>query len=240
MKGPRTLVKEPRKFFNQIARLFRPMPRDYRKRFGMNLRQWLLMHHRDIVYDKCYWMGARALKNPFDAWIYQEIIYEIKPDVIVEIGSAEGGGALYFANLLDIIGKGLVISIDIDRSKYKVKHTRILEITGDSASPDTFAKVSEICRGKSVIVFHDGDHSKEGVLRDLRLYSKVVNKGSYVIVEDGIVDLFRPGDGLGTYVEGPLAAVEAFLKENTDFIVDKERERYILTYNPKGFLRRVR
>ena len=90
---------------------------DYSERFQMTLREWLIYHHKDIVYDKCTWMGVRALKNPFDAWIYQEIIYEVKPDVIVEIGSAEGGSTLFFANLLDLLGSGTVVSVDIDSER---------------------------------------------------------------------------------------------------------------------------
>jgi cephalosporin hydroxylase len=133
-----------------------------------------------------------------------------------------------------------VISIDIDRSRYNVKHERIIEMTGDSSAPEIIEKVAGICRGKTVMVFHDGDHSKRQVLEDLTAYSGFVNKGSYIVVEDGIVDLFRPGDGLGSYTEGPMAACEAFVKENTDFVIDKERERYIMTYNPSGFLRRVK
>jgi cephalosporin hydroxylase len=185
-------------------------------------------------------MGVRALKNPFDAWIYQEIIYDVKPDVIVEIGSAEGGSTLYFANLLDILGKGMVISIDIDRSKYGVKHDRIVVITGDSSSQEVIAKITKLCHGKCVLVVHDGDHHREQVLKDLRSYSKLVSVNSYFIVEDSIVDLFKPGDGLGQWYEGPLKAIEQFISETSNFVVDKERERYILTYNPKGFLKRIR
>jgi cephalosporin hydroxylase len=185
-------------------------------------------------------MGVRALKSPFDAWIYQEIIYEVKPDIIIEIGSAEGGSTLYFANLFDLLGKGQVISIDIDRTNFKVKHDRIVIITGDCSSQEVAGKVSQLCQGKKVLVIHDGDHSKDAVLRDLAIYSKLVSVSSYLIVEDGIVDLFKPGDGMGQLYEGPLKAVDEFLRSNTDFIVDMERERYLLTYNPRGFLKRIR
>ncbi len=216
------------------------MRKDYRKRFRMSLRQWLLYHQSKIVFEKCSWMGVRALKNPLDAWIYQEIIYKVKPDVIIEIGSAEGGGTLYLANLLDLIGKGVVISIDIDRSKYNVKHDRIVTFTGDSSSPEVVAQVTEYCSGKKVLVLHDGEHSYEQVTKDLHNYSDFVSVDSYFIVEDGIVDLFKPNDCLGGRKDGPLVAVEHFLNKNKDFIVDTERERYILTYNPKGFLKRVK
>ena len=85
-----------------------------------------------------------------------------------------------------------------------------------------------------------GDHRKESVLGNLWNYSEFVGVGSYFIVEDGVIDLFRPGDGIGDFFEGPLAALQEFLGENADFEVDQKRERYLLTYNPRGFLRRVR
>lgn len=227
-------------FWQKNRRIFRPMRKDYRRKFNMKLRQWLIYHQKNIVFDKCYWMGVHTLKNPLDAWIYQEIIYDVQPDIIIEIGSLEGGSTLYFANLLDILGKGMVISIDIHRTMYSVKHNRIVVITGDSLSQEVISKVSELSEGKSVLIMHDGDHYKEQVLRDLQNYSKFVSVNSYFIVEDGIIDLFKPGDSIGNYREGPLAAVEQFLDKNRDFIVDTERERYILTYNPRGFLKRIR
>jgi cephalosporin hydroxylase len=215
------------------------MRRDYRKRLKMSLKQWLIHHQKTILFDQCSWMGVGALKNPFDAWIYQEILYEVQPDVVVEIGSAEGGSTLFLANLLDLLGNGSVVSIDIDRSTFQVEHDRIHTLTGDSTSPEIVAQVAELCEGKKTLVIDDGNHRKEYVLENLRSYSKFVTVGSYFIVEDGIMDLFRPGDGIAGLVEGPLAASEAFLKENHDFQVDTSRERYLLTYNPRGFLRRV-
>jgi len=235
------IICSVRKFFSfYLPKIFRSMNEEYSNLFGMSLKQWFLYQHRNIIFDKCYWMGVRAMKNPLDAWIYQEIIYEVKPDIIIEIGSAEGGSTLYFANLLDLLGKGIVISIDIDRTKYHIEHGRITIITGNSSSPDIISKVSNLCNGKCVLVVHDGDHRKESVLKDLRPYSTLVSVNSYFIVEDGVADLFQAGDGIGMFEEGPLKAIEEFLVENHNFIVDKERERYILTYNPKGFLKRIR
>ena len=220
-------------------RIWRPMRKDYRGYCKMNLAHWLLYHERHIAFNQCYWIGVRALKNPLDMWVYQEIIYEIKPDIVIEIGSAEGGSALYFAHLLDILGNGSVISIDIDRSNYHLKHHRIVTITGDSSSPETIKQVQKHCDGRSTLVIHDGDHTREKVLKDLNLYSKFVSLNSYFIVEDGIIDLFKPGDGIGSPNDGPLKAIEEFLGKNPNFVIDKERERYLLTYNPNGYLKRI-
>lgn len=213
---------------------------EYAAAFQMTLREWLLRHQKEIVFEQCSWMGVRTVKNPLDAWIYQEIMFEVQPDVLVEIGSYVGGGTLYFAHLMDTLGKGQVISVDIDRTHYKVAHDRIVTVTGDSSSEEVVSEVARLCEGKRVLVMHDGDHSKDQVLRDLAAYSKLVSVGSYLIVEDGVVDLFEPDDGLGLRGDGPLAAVEEFLKHNPDFVVDAQRERYVLTYNPKGFLKRVK
>jgi cephalosporin hydroxylase len=212
---------------------------EYDDRYGMSLREWLRFHQGEIVFDKVSWMGKRIWKNILDAWIYQEIIWEVQPEVIVEIGSKYGGSTLFLANMLDLMGLGQVISIEIDRSSYDVDHPRIIELTGASGELPILEKAREICRNKRVMVIQDGDHRKSQVLQDLENYSGVVSVGSYFIIEDGIVDLFHAGDGLGFENEGPLAAVEAFLETNGNFEVDTNRERYLLTYNPKGYLKRV-
>jgi len=212
--------------------------RDYDRRWRMTLREWLLHHQREIGFKQSRWMGVPAYKNPLDAWIYQEILHEVRPTAIVEIGGARGGSTLYFAHLLDLLGEGKVVSIDVDRSRFEARHPRIEVLTGDSASPDIVSQVKAAIAGQRVLVIHDGDHTKRQVLVDLEAYAPLVSPGSYLIVEDGIIDLFEPGDSIGTMDEGPLAAVEEFLKRHPEFVVDRERERYLLTYNPHGFLRR--
>jgi len=206
----------------------------------MTLKKWLLYHHKNIVFGRCSWMGIPVFKNPLDCWIYQEIIHEIRPDVVVELGSAAGGSTLYLAHLLDLLGHGLVISVDVDRSAFRAEHDRIRSITGKTDDPDVVKEVAELCHNKRTIVIHDADHNKSQVLADMHLYAPYVSVGSYLIVEDGIVDLFRPYDGLGWLRDGPLPAINQFLKENIHFQIDEGRERYILTYNPRGFLRRMR
>jgi cephalosporin hydroxylase len=212
---------------------------EYGKKYSMTLREWLLNHQKNIVFSKCSWMGAKTLKNPLDAWIYQELIYSVKPDVIVEIGSYAGGSTLYFAHLLELMGHGMVISVDIDRTNYRVSHKRITAITGDSSSPEVFKQVEQLCRDRTVLVMHDGGHEKEQVARDLALYSKLVTLGSYFIVEDSIVDIFDEGDALGTTYAGPMGAILEFIADNKNFEIDDDCERYILTYNQKGFLKRI-
>ena len=229
-----------RKARRRLSRRFRWMRADYRQQWNRTLADWLIHHQKDLVFQDCTWMGVKAWKNPLDAWIYQEILFEVKPEVLVEIGSAHGGSTLYFAHLFDLIGQGSVISVDFDRTRYIAEHPRISVVTGDSSSPAVVSEVKKLCAGRSALVIHDGGHDKQQVLKDMAAYAELVSIGSYLIVEDGIIDLFRPGDGLGVWEDGPLAATDDFLAVHPEFEVDKTRERYILTYNPRGFLKRNR
>jgi cephalosporin hydroxylase len=233
-------LSDPRDAWRRTRRYLRPRRPDYRARLRMTLADWLLHHQRNVAFQQCRWLGINAYKSPLDAWILQEILFEVKPDVVIEIGSAEGGSTLFVASILDLVGKGCIVSIDIDRTRFAARHPRITTLTGDSSSDAIVAQAAELCRGRSVLVVHDGDHRKEPVLRDLEAYAPLVSVGSYLIVEDGVIDLFRPGDGIGGFGDGPLAATEEFVARHPEFVVDASRERYLATYNPRGYLRRVR
>jgi cephalosporin hydroxylase len=209
----------------------------YRRRFSMRLAEWAL-HHQSLLTEP-RWLGVRALKNPLDAWIYQEIIFELRPSTIVEIGGAFGGGSMYLASMLDLLGSGRVVSVEINRAQWQApEHPRIVKVDGDCSSAEVVARVADLVEGVTMVI-HDADHSAAAVARDLELYAPFVTVGSYFIVEDGIVDLFRPSDGIGSKDPGPLPAIEAFLRTHPEFEVDERRERYVMTYNPRGFLRRV-
>lgn len=211
----------------------------------MTLAQWSVNHQvRLIKRGECKWMGLTAYKNPLDMWIYQELIFEVKPEVIVEVGSCYGASALFMAHMFDLMGTGIVVTIDIERSMYKVKHDRIVTVTGDSSSAPIVNRVARLCQDKMVMVVHDGDHNSAQVLKDMRAYAPLVSVGSYLIVEDGNIDQFRPGVAEGLFDGfpdgGPLVAIREFMRDNTEFEVDRERERYVLTQNPEGYLKRVR
>ena len=194
------------------------------------------------------WMGVPLHKCPTDLLTYQEIVYDVEPDVIIETGTLLGGSAYYLASLFDLIGRGRVITIDVDsreeslarvRSRaYKVRpeHPRITYIRGSSTSGDVFRQVKSLIHaGDRVLVVLDSDHSKTHVLEELREYSPLVSVGSYLIVEDTnanghpVLPQFGPG---------PMEAVEEFLKTNTNFAPDRSREKHFLTFNPGGYLRR--
>jgi cephalosporin hydroxylase len=237
-RNRRLLVQNPRLFFQKLATWLRPMRADYRRRWSRGLRRWLIRYHRDVLFDKVSWMGLTARKMVLDAWVYQQIIHATRPEIIIEIGNAQGGSTRFLANMLDLLGQGDVIAVDIDHSIFQGHHPRIHLVTGDSSAPETLARVEELAGGRRGLVIHDGDHSRAHVLADLRAYARFVAVGAYFIVEDTIIDLFRAGDGLGS-VNGPLGAVEQFVREDPRFQIDSDREYFVLTFNPRGYLKRA-
>lgn len=190
------------------------------------------------TWDCTFWLGVKTMKCPLDLWIYQEIIHERRPDLIIETGTESGGSALYLACICDLVKKGKVITVDIEDKTGRPCHPRIQYLLGSSTSEEIVAQVRrQIGDHDTVMVILDSDHSMEHVLKELRMYSGFVSPGSYLIVEDTNIN------GHPVYPEfgpGPMEAVDAFLEENKLFIVDRSREKFSLTFNPKGYLRRVR
>ncbi len=189
------------------------------------------------TWGKTLWLGIPTQKCPLDLWIYQEIIYELKPDLIVECGTADGGSALYLASLCDLINCGNVLTIDINQSHLRPRHHRIHFLIGSSTSDEIIVQVKAMAKDKkSILVILDSDHHKDHVIKELQLYSQFVTPGSYLIVEDTnlngnpVVPSFGPG---------PKEAVEEFLNENQQFFADINREKFMITANPGGYLKRV-
>lgn len=182
------------------------------------------------------WMGTDIAKYPTDMWIYQELLNEIKPDVIIEAGTFKGGSALYLANICDMLGKGKIFTIDIDAIKGRPKHKRITYLEGSSTDENLVNKIKKQIKKQDVVmVILDSDHTRAHVLNELRTYHKLVTPGSYLVVEDTSVN----GHPIKTYFgEGPMEAVRDFFKENNDFVIDKSREKFLLTANPNGYLRK--
>ncbi len=196
----------------------------------------------DVLYESdawthARWLGAQALKNPLDLWIYQEILYETRPEVIVETGTYRGGSALYLASLCDLLGTGEVVSIDVEpvRDDYP-EHPRITYLGGRSSTdPDVLNEVGERAAGRPMLVILDSDHSQGHVEAELAAYAPLVPVGCYVIVEDSNIGQIRKD-----LMPGPLEAIETFLATTDEFEIDRSREKFLITFNPSGYLRRVR
>jgi len=195
-------------------------------------------HIVNKVWCNTFWLGNLVMKCPLDLWIYQEIIFEIKPDIIIECGTAHGGGALFLASMCDLINNGKVITIDIEDTKGKPEHGRITYLIGSSISKEIIEKIkSLIGNDDKILVILDSDHSKQHVLNELRIYNKFVTKGSYLIVEDTNINGHPVCSNFGP---GPMEAVEEFFKENEDFIVDKTKEKLYLSFNSNGYLKKIK
>ncbi len=231
-----------RKTYRSVRRAVTPKVCDaeYAERYRMTIADWMCRHQKMLREKRFWWMGVETLKNPLDCWIYQEMLHEIRPDVLIEIGSYNGGSTLFFAHLLDIIGHGEIVTLDIDHDRFEVEDPRITAITGDSGSPEIVKQVHTLTHGKRTMLIHDGDHESEAVLRDMRLYADIVSVGSYMVIEDGVVDVFEQTTPVGWKRPGPLDAIEQFLDEDDRFDVDEERERFLITWSPRGFLKRVK
>jgi cephalosporin hydroxylase len=198
--------------------------------------QFHLLSYYGGALQQTYWLGVPILKSPLDCWVYQEIIHEQRPDLIIETGTDQGGSALFLASMCDVVGNGRVLSIDV-RSAANVRHPRLTLLVGDSTSATVLESVRAARRGTArCMVILDSDHHADHVGRELRAYGDFVSVGSYMVVEDTNVNGHPVAPEHGP---GPFEAVHAFLAENGDFEIDASREKFLLTFFPDGYLKRV-
>ncbi len=207
-------------------------------------------------------LGLQIMQNPADMWAIQEIISDVQPDVVIETGTAGGGSALYYATILKSVNPtGHVITIDIEprveaaiariaspdlRARVaKVFDESIEVIESNSIDPELAVQLAKRTGDKRVLVVLDSCHHSQHVLRELEMYSPLVSKGSYIIVQDTVID--QKQEWIDRYAQchgyepeaGPGKAVADFLRQqDTEFEVDSSRERYLLTFCPGGFLER--
>jgi cephalosporin hydroxylase len=198
------------------------------------------------------WMGRPIIKFPNDILVMQEIIWDIKPDFIVETGIAHGGSIIFSASMLELIGtKVQVIAVDIDIREHNRKEIekhpmmkRITMIEGSSIDPVIVDSIREKVKGKKVLVALDSLHTHDHVLRELQMYWDMVSVGSYIVCPDTFIEFFpkgyysnRPWD-VG---DNPMTAVKAFLKENDRFVIDKDIDnKLMITEGFDGYLKRIR
>ena len=196
------------------------------------------------------WLGFTIWQWPTDLLILQEIIHENKPDIIIETGTNTAGSAVFFASMLDLIGGKKVISIDIapvqpDILK-KVDNHKVGKyinfVTGDSKSPDILDQVETLVdSSKKVMVFLDSDHGYEHVKGEIEAYKKFVPVGGHLIVADTICYELSKIPGWEQFREdNPLRATHEFLKKDTDFICEEQWEKFMVTFFPGGFLKRIK
>jgi len=201
------------------------------------------------------WLGVPIIQLPADVLAMQEVIWQTKPDVIVETGVARGGSVIFSASLLSLIGKGKVIGVDIDIRPHNrdtiekhLQSSRVVLIEGPSTARATVERVkAEIPAGASVMVVLDSDHSRDHVLAELRAYAPLVGLGHFLVCADTVLGFLAaeqtpvnrakiqyPGDE-------PLTALRTFLAEDGRFEMDAEiNGKLIVASSPNGYVRRVR
>jgi len=199
------------------------------------------------------WMGRPIIQYPQDMVAMQEIIWAVRPDLIIETGIAHGGSLVFYASMLELLGgDGLVLGVDVDIRPHN-RHAiethpmapRIRMIEGSSVDPAVVAQVAAATLGRArVLVTLDSNHTHDHVLRELQLYSPFVTEGSYLVVFDTVVEdmpksmfpdrPWGPGDN-------PKTAVHEFLRSSERFVIDRRVEnKLLLTVAPDGYLRCVK
>jgi cephalosporin hydroxylase len=199
------------------------------------------------------WLGLPIIQFPQDIVAMQELVWRVRPDLIIETGVARGGSLILWASLLHLIGGiGEVVGIDIDirpANRAAIEgHPLALRITlidGSSVDPSTVERVRQIAEGHArVMVLLDSMHTHDHVLRELQLYSPLIRAGSYIVVLDTVIETMPAGsypDRPWDRGNNPATAVEAFLRENDRFEVDREiHDKLLITMANGGYLRCIR
>ncbi|HKZ39783.1 MAG TPA: CmcI family methyltransferase, partial [Candidatus Hodarchaeales archaeon] len=180
-----------------------------------------------------YWLGVRLLQNPEDMITYEELIYSVKPETIIETGTYHGGLALFLATVIGKVSPhGKVVTVDIDSSGWDEELKagritpesleRIVFIKGSSTNDSVIRQVAQYAENKTCLVILDSDHHREHVFRELQLYTKFVSKGSYVIVNDTDWPPLNKISG-----KGPMAAINDFMSSSSGFMIDPGLPRHI-------------
>ena len=198
------------------------------------------------------WMGRPIIQFPQDMMAMQEIVWAVRPDLIIETGIAHGGSILFYASLLELMGHGEVLGIDIDIRAHNrqaiLEHPmskRVRMIEGSSVDAAVVAQVQAAAEGKRAIVVLDSNHTHAHVLAELRAYAPLVCEGGYCIVMDTLVEdmpqRFFTEDRPWRVGDNPKTAVAEYLRSDDRFEVDANLEaKLLITVAPGGYLRRVR
>jgi cephalosporin hydroxylase len=218
--------------------------------------EWLRVGWNLLYYHNFSWAGAPILQNPEDLMRLAEVIFAVRPQVIVETGIFRGGSLLFHATLLRAMGRGRVIGVDREIAahdrEFLTRHemgSTISLVEGDSAAPEVVAEVMRLAGdGGPVLVILDSGHSKEHVARELEAYSPMVTPGSYIVAADGVMrDLADTPRGLKEWAgDNPLEAANEFAARHAEF--RQEQPPWLfhdgpltenVTYWPGAWLKRI-
>lgn len=171
-------------------------------------------------------------KSPIDLWTYQEILWETKPDLLIETGTSGGGSASYFAHIFDILNHGQIMTVDTVGYPLPMcpEHPRIEYLRGSSVDLDIAERIQEVAHDKRTMVSLDSLHTYKHVAREIELYAPLVSSGCYLVVED---------TGMGGFQSDWCSrAVSELLARDSSFSVDLSREKHLFTSNHNGWLRK--
>lgn len=212
---------------------------------------WILQSAENRYTYHFTWMGRPIIQFPQDMVAMQEIIWQTRPDLIIETGIAHGGSLIYYASLCEMMGHGEVLGVDIEiraHNRTEIENHpmfgRIRMIEGSSVDETIAAQVHELARSKNVLLVLDSNHTHAHVLRELELYAPLVKKGGYVVVFDTIIEdmpaTFFPDRPWGVG-NNPKTAVREFLAKNDRFEIDAAiSDKLLITVAPDGYLKCVK
>jgi cephalosporin hydroxylase len=224
--------------------------------FAWLSREWLRLGWQLKYSYQFSWLGRPIIQLPEDLLRLQQVLYRLRPDMIVETGVAHGGSLIFYASMCQLLGKGRVIGVDLTIhphnrqaiERHELAH-RITLVEGDSVDPAVVAQVAAFIRpGETVLVLLDSNHSREHVVKELDAYSGLVSVGSYLVATDGVMkELADLPSGQPNWAwDNPSAAAQHFLRHHPEFVHEEPagpfRETAIdmpITYWPGGWLRRV-
>jgi len=202
---------------------------------------------RRISYEPT-WLGIPIIQTPEDMVMMQELIWKVRPDVVIECGVAHGGALVMYASILDLIGKGHVIGVDVEIRKYNrlalqshPMSKRFTLVEGSSVDEATLQQVRDLIHpDDTVLVALDSNHTAEHVARELEMYAPLVTPDSYMVVFDGVMQVLTdaPGGSPTWDKDNPWHAIQSFLESNEEFEIDPYYNRLKVTHCPGGFLKR--
>jgi len=192
---------------------------------------------RTSNFGRMTWLGNPIWQNVLDLWTIQETIAEVQPSLLIETGTNRGGSSLFFAHLMDLLGHGSIVTIDVEKL-HNLQHPRITYLLGSSTAPEIIEQVSQLAFQSAgpVMVILDSDHSQAHVAAELEVYAPLVTPGSFCLVQDGVIDVLPMMLGARP---GPLPSIDNFAVRHPEFEIDHERgERFLISHHPRGWLRR--
>jgi cephalosporin hydroxylase len=215
--------------------------------------EWMIKADKYKYTYNFTWLGRPIIKFPNDIVIMQEIIWEVKPDLIIETGIAHGGSIIFSASMLELLGgDGQVVAVDIDIRQHNRQEIelhpmfkRITMLEGDSTSPEIVNQIREIAQKKSkVMVFLDSLHTHEHVLKELELYSPMVSVGSFLVLPDTFIEFFPKGyyaDRPWDVGNNPMTALREFMAKHDNFVIDREKaDKLMITEAFDGYLKKIK